>query len=68
MPVQNPAALAVKYKYFRGTMTTWDSLFEQAATFAAMIGRERLISISHSGAGGAEGVVTVWYWDAELTS
>jgi hypothetical protein len=41
----------VRYKVFRGTLTTWDSLFSQ----------ERLIGISHS-EDKAEGVVTVWYW------
>ena len=63
MQVQTAASLSVKCEYFRGTLTTWDALFAQAAEFAARIGRERLISISHSGAGGAEAVVAVWYWD-----
>jgi hypothetical protein len=40
--------LIVNYKYFRGTFITWPELFDQAADFATKIGKERLISISHS--------------------
>jgi hypothetical protein len=54
--------LIVKYRDFRGTMATWDELFEEAAGFATSIGPERLVNISHS-ADRTEGVVTVWYWD-----
>ena len=54
-------ALIVKYKYFRGLLMTWDSMFAEAAAFATTIGRERLIGISHSQAV-TEGVVTVWFW------
>ena len=69
MPVQVPAALAVKCEYFRATIfTSWDSVFEQAAAFATKIGRERLITISQSGAGGTEAVVAVWYWDEVRTA
>jgi hypothetical protein len=54
--------LTVKFECFRGTFTTWDELFAEAAGFAAQIAPERLISISHS-ADQSRGVVTVWYWD-----
>jgi len=53
--------MRVNFRFFRGTLTTWESLFEEAAEFASMIGRERLISISHSEDSG-KGIVTVWYW------
>jgi hypothetical protein len=53
--------LIVNYRDFRGTLATWDELFEEAAEFATSIGRERLISISHS-ADRNDGVVAVWYW------
>jgi hypothetical protein len=43
---------------------SWDSLFAEAATFAASIGPERLISISHS-EDQNKGVVAVWYWSDE---
>ena len=46
---------------FRGTMATWDQLFSEAAEFATKLGRERLISISHS-EDQQDGVVAVWYW------
>ena len=46
---------------FRGTLATWDQLFSQAAECATTLGRERLITISHS-ADQSDGVVAVWYW------
>ena len=49
------------YTLFRGTMRSWDSLLAEAASFASEIGRERLISISHS-EDKDDGVVVVWYW------
>jgi len=52
---------AVGYKFFRSIMKSWESLFGEAAAFAAELGPERLISISHSEDKG-QGVVTVWYW------
>jgi hypothetical protein len=54
--------LIVKYRDFRGTLATWDELFEEAAEFATSVGVERLVGISHS-ADRTEGVVAVWYWD-----
>ena len=50
-----------RYRHFRGTFTSWDSLLSQAAEFASSIGRERLITISHS-EDENDGVVVVWYW------
>ena len=46
----------------RGTFTTWDSLFREAAEFAAKVGPDRLIGLSHS-ADKQDGVITVWYWE-----
>ena len=54
-----PASVA--FRVFRGRLATWNSLFEEAATFASTLGSTRLISISHSADQG-DGVVTVWYW------
>lgn len=53
--------MKVRFKEFRGVLKTWQRLFEEAAEFASEIGRDRLISISHS-ADHSEGIVTVWYW------
>ena len=53
--------MTVRFKMFRGTMATWDQLFAEAAAFATTLGRERLISISHS-EDQQDGVVAVWYW------
>ena len=55
-------ATRVKYEIFKGTLASWDMLFQEAAAFATRVGRDRLISISHSEDQNA-GVVTVWYWD-----
>lgn len=51
----------VEHKHFRGTIKSWEALFQDAADFATEIGKERLISISHSDCH-SHGVVTVWYW------
>jgi uncharacterized glyoxalase superfamily protein PhnB len=51
----------VKFEEFRGVMATWQDLFEKAAAFATNIGRDRLITISHS-EDQQDGVIAVWYW------
>ena len=51
----------VKYEVFRGTLATWIELFAQASDFASTVGRDNVISISHS-SDQSHGVVTVWYW------
>ena len=53
--------MKVKYKIFRGILSTWDNLFTEASEFASKLGPDKVINISHS-ASGADGVVTVWYW------
>ena len=53
--------MRVQYKVFRGVLSSWEQLFADAARFASGVGRDRLISISHSS--DHDGVVTVWYWD-----
>ena len=56
-----PALTWIAGEYFKRTFATWDDMFVEAAEFAARIGRERLIGISHSQSR-YEGVVAVWYW------
>ena len=58
--------MQVRYKLFRGTLTTWDNLFSQAVQLATEIGPERLINVSHAVAAD-DGTVTVWYWADEET-
>lgn len=53
--------MKVKFEKFRGTIASWETLFQEASDFAAQVGKERLINISHSDSHG-DGVVTVWYW------
>ena len=53
----------MKFRSFGGTWASWEELFRQAAHFAGDIGREGVVSISHS-ADHADGIVTVWCWAA----
>ncbi|MBN1442203.1 MAG: hypothetical protein JXA90_05805 [Planctomycetes bacterium] len=52
------------FRMFRGTFSTWESLFEEAAAFASTLDPGRLINISHS-EDHSDGVVTVWFWEDE---
>jgi hypothetical protein len=57
----------VAFQVYRGVYITFEELFAQAAEFATRIGRDRLISISHS-EDENDGVVTVWYWEDRVAS
>jgi len=59
--MENEPSQFVEFKSFRGTFATWDTLFEKASDFATQVGRDKLISISHS-SDHSDGVVTVWFW------
>ena len=53
--------MQVRFKFFKATLKSWEAMHAEAAEFATMIGRDRVISISHS-SDHSEGVITVWYW------
>ena len=53
--------MRLEYSVFRGVWASFDDLFSEAAAFATSIGRDRIVSISHS-EDKDDGVVTVWYW------
>ena len=57
--------MGATYRTFRSSMSSWDTLFDEASNFATGIGRDRLISISHS-EDNNDGVVVVWYWQEPL--
>lgn len=58
--------MRVAHRYFRGTLVSWETLFDKAAEFASTLAPERVITISHS-SDHSDGIVTVWYWtDEEL--
>ena len=69
----NPACevrMTVKCQTFTSGTKSWEKLAAEAAAFATHVGKERLINISVSAAGGsdligygAEGVIFVWYWE-----
>ena len=67
MTEKQEMAVRVRFEVFRSPVNSWKSLFEQAANFATLIGKDRVINISHSW-GVAEGLVTVWYRSDELTN
>jgi hypothetical protein len=54
--------MQVKSKIFKSSLQSWDTMAEEAGEFATSIGRERLISLSHSADTG-QGVIIVWYWE-----
>src|SRR5262249_52352075 len=60
-PPEPPPRLA-RVKTFRSALSTWDTLFAEAAEFVTQVGPDRLITISHSADEG-EGVIAVWYWE-----
>jgi hypothetical protein len=62
--------MKVQCRVFESTTKSWESLVQEASTFATSQGRERLINISVSAAGGsdafglgAKGAIFVWFWD-----
>ena len=62
--------MKVQCQVFESTTKSWDALVEEASNFATLKGRERLINISVSAAGGsdafgigAKGAIFVWYWE-----
>lgn len=62
--------MMVHCRVFESTTKSWDSLVEEASQFASSTGRDRLINISVSAAGGsdafglgARGAIFVWYWE-----
>ncbi len=56
--------MKVAHRHFRGTLVTWETLFDEAAEFASTLSPERIITISHS-SDHSDGIVTVWYWTDE---
>ena len=52
----------VCFRVFRGVWASFQQLFSEASAFATQLGKDRLISISHS-EDQNDGIVTVWYWD-----
>ena len=53
--------MTIMFRVFRSSLASWETLFEEAGTFASSIGKERLINITHSDYN-LEGIVVVWYW------
>lgn len=53
--------MRVAFEIFKSSYESWETLFNRAAAFAAQVGPQSLIGISHSHEG-SWGVVTVWYW------
>ena len=54
----------VAYRKFRGTLISWEELFNEATAFANEVGPDRIVNISHSADRG-DGLVVVWYLTTE---
>jgi hypothetical protein len=59
-----PPKWRLTYRMFRGTLATWEQLFNEAAAFATEVGPDRIVNVSHS-ADHRDGVVVVWYLTTE---
>jgi len=62
--------MRVQSKMFSSSTKPWEHMVAEAAEFATSIGRERLINMSVSAAGGSDlfgfggqGAIFVWYWE-----
>ena len=62
--------MTVKCQTFTSGIKSWEKLAAEAAAFATHVGKERLINISVSAAGGSyfgglgsDGIIFVWYWE-----
>jgi hypothetical protein len=60
----------VQCKMFSSSTRQWNELVAEASEFASALGKERLINMSVSAAGGTDlfgiggqGAIFVWYWD-----
>jgi len=60
----------VQCKMFSSSTRQWNELVAEASEFASSLGKERLINMSVSAAGGTDlfgiggqGAIFVWYWD-----
>ena len=56
--------MRVLFKAFDSKMASREKLFKAASEFASYIGRERLITLSHS-EDRDNIVITIWYWGEE---
>lgn len=52
----------MRFRKFSAIIKSWETVFQEAADFASTIGRDRVVSISHS-EDHNEAIVTVWYWE-----
>jgi hypothetical protein len=62
--------MEVRCETFASSTKAWSELIEQARAFATAKGRDKLINISVSAAGGSDafgfgsqGTIFVWYWE-----
>ncbi len=65
-PAEGDIPIELKYAFKRGTMISWEDLFQSVATQATSLRPEQLVSITHSDSKG-DGIATLWYWDVQET-
>jgi hypothetical protein len=59
---EETAMKRASYRMFSSYTKSWETLFDEVARFLSELGRERVISVSHSADSG-QGVVAVWFWE-----
>ena len=52
----------MKFRKFTAYIKSWETVFQEAADFASSVGREQVVSVSHS-EDHNEAIITVWFWD-----
>ena len=52
----------LKFRRFSALIKSWETVLQEAAEFASSVGRDKIVSISHS-EDHSRSIVVVWYWD-----
>jgi len=56
--------MKLRYRIFRAYVKSWETVFDEAATFASRMPTDRVASISHS-ADNSTGIVVVWFFASD---
>lgn len=52
----------MRFRRFNAVIKSWETVLQEAADFASSLGRDRVVTISHSEDHNKYDIV-VWYWD-----
>jgi len=59
--------MRVRFKTFQSQFGLRERVLQKVAEFAQQVGRERLISISHSEERD-NAIITLWYWEEDIAT